>query len=45
MLRPFGAVHGSYALPRTVDIAAALNRLRTLRITRMISKSEDDRLK
>ena len=32
MLRPFGPVHGDYAWPRTVDIAAALNRLRTLKI-------------
>lgn len=37
LLRPFGAVHGDYAMPRTVDIAAALNRLRTLRIVRMLS--------
>jgi predicted ABC-class ATPase len=36
VLRPFGAVHGNYAMPRTVDIAAALNRLRILRISRMI---------
>jgi len=35
VLRPFGAVHGDYAMPRTVDIAAALNRLRTLRISKM----------
>jgi len=32
ILRPFGSVHGEYAWPRIVDIAAALNRLRTLRI-------------